>query len=159
MFLIGLTAATFNSADSVLTTLTTSFCMDFLGFERRMDLDSARRDSIRHWTHLGFAILLWATILVFKALNQGSVIKLVLQLAGYTYGPLLGLFALGILTRERVGGPRVAMVCVASPILCAILSTHSIQWLGGYVFGFELLILNGLLVAVGALALGRRGRG
>jgi len=155
VFLIGLTAATFNSADSVLTTLTTSFCMDFLGFERRTDLDAARRDSLRHWTHLGFAVLLWGTILVFKALNQGSVIKLVLQLAGYTYGPLLGLFALGILTRQRVGGPWVAAVCVASPILCAILSANSVRWLDGYVFGFELLILNGLLVIAGSMALGR----
>ncbi|MFZ9854493.1 MAG: sodium:solute symporter [Limisphaerales bacterium] len=156
VFLIGLTAATFNSADSVLTTLTTSFCMDFMGFERRSDLDAARRESIRHWTHLGFALLLWATILVFKALNQGSVIKLVLQLAGYTYGPLLGLFALGLLTRQRVGGPWIAIVAMVSPILCAILSANSARWLDGYVFGFELLILNGLLVAAGALLLGRR---
>jgi hypothetical protein len=77
-------------------------------------------------------------------------------LAGYTYGPLLGLFALGLLTRQRVGGPWIAIVAMVSPILCAILSANSARWLDGYVFGFELLILNGLLVAAGALLLGRR---
>ncbi|MBN9692057.1 MAG: sodium:solute symporter [Verrucomicrobia bacterium] len=156
VFVLGLTAATFNSADSVLTTLTTSFCIDFLGFERRSDLTPEEQTRRRQWTHFGFAVVLLATILIFKAVNQGAVIKLVLQMAGYTYGPLLGLFALGLFTRLRVGGPRVPVVCVIAPILCAVLAMNSKQWLNGYVFGFELLILNGLLVAGGLVVLARK---
>ncbi len=156
VFVLGLTAATFNSADSVLTTLTTSFCIDFLGFERRRDLTPERQTRQRHATHFGFAVVLLAAILVFKAVNQGAVIQLVLTMAGYTYGPLLGLFGLGLLTRWRVGGPMVPVVCLAAPVVCGILAAHSARWFGGYVFGFELLILNGLLVAVGLLVFARR---
>ena len=156
VFVLGLTAATFNSADSVLTTLTTSFCIDFLGFERRADLSPRRQEFLRHAAHFGFAVLLLLVILIFKALNQGAVIQLVLAMAGYTYGPLLGLFALGLFTRVRLGGPAIPLVCVVAPALCAILSANAPRWFHGYRFGFELLILNGLLVAGGLLLLARR---
>ena len=156
VFVLGLTAATFNSADSVLTTLTTSFCIDFLGFERRTDLTPAAQTRWRHGAHFAFAVILLAAILIFRALNQGAVIELVLNMAGYTYGPLLGLFTLGLFTRIRVGGPVVPLVCVAVPILCGVLAARAPQWLGGYRFGFELLILNGLLVAGGLAAFARR---
>ncbi|HAB18009.1 MAG TPA: sodium:solute symporter [Verrucomicrobiota bacterium] len=155
VFVLGLTAATFNSADSVLTTLTTSFCIDFLGFERRTDLTPKLQTRWRHAAHLGFALILLAAILVFKAANRGAVIQLVLKMAGYTYGPLLGLFALGLLTKVRVGGPWVPVVCVAAPVVCWVLAANSAAWLDGYVFGFELLILNGLLVAAGLVVLAR----
>ncbi|MBN8247863.1 MAG: sodium:solute symporter [Verrucomicrobia bacterium] len=155
VFVLGLTAATFNSADSVLTTLTTSFCIDFLGFERRTDLTQAQRDVRRRVTHAAFAGVLLFTILAFRAVNEGSVIQLVLKMAGYTYGPLLGLFALGLFTRVRVGGPWLPVVCLCSPVLCGILAAQSPQWLGGYRFGFELLILNGALVAAGLLTFAR----
>jgi Na+/proline symporter len=155
VFVLGLTAATFNSADSVLTTLTTSFCVDFLGFERRTDWTEAARARWRHGVHFGFAIVLLGAILVFKAINQGSVIQLVLKMAGYTYGPILGLFALGLWTRVRVGGPMVPVVCGVAPVLCAVLARSSAQWFGGYEFGFELLILNGALVAGGLVLLAR----
>ena len=156
VFVLGLTAATFNSADSVLTTLTTSFCIDFLGFERRTDLTPAAQTRWRHGAHFVFAVILLAAILLFRALNQGAVIELVLNMAGYTYGPLLGLFALGLFTRIRVGGPAVPLVCLAVPILCSLLAARAPQWLRGYRFGFELLILNGLLVAGGLAAFARR---
>lgn len=156
VFVLGLTAATFNSADSVLTTLTTSFCIDFLGFERRTDLTARQQTIRRHAAHFGFAVVLLVTILIFKAVNQGAVIQLVLAMAGYTYGPLLGLFALGLFTRIRVGGPAVPVVCVAAPVICAVLSAQSVRWFHGYQFGFELLILNGLLVATGLAVLARR---
>lgn len=155
IFVLGLTAATFNSADSVLTTLTTSFCIDFLGFERRTDLTQAQRDLRRRLIHVAFAGVLLITILAFRAVNQGAVIQLVLRMAGYTYGPLLGLFALGLFTRARIGGPWVPVVCGVCPVLCGVLAATSPRWLGGYRFGFELLILNGALVAAGLLFFAR----
>jgi solute:Na+ symporter, SSS family len=158
VFVIGLTAATFNSADSVLTTLTTSFCIDFLRFGERTDLDEATQTHRRRLIHLGFAVLLLAAILGFHARQNGTVIKLVLELAGYTYGPLLGLFALGLFTKVRAGGPRVPIVCVASPVLCWVLSENSAAWFGGYRFGFELLLLNGLFTAVGVALITRPGK-
>jgi Na+/proline symporter len=156
VFVIGLTAATFNSADSVLTTLTTSFCIDFLRFGERTDLDEATQTHRRRLIHFGFAVLLLAAILGFRARQNGTVIKLVLDLAGYTYGPLLGLFALGLFTKVRAGGPLVPVVCVVSPLLCWVLSQNSTAWFGGYRFGFELLLLNGLFTALGIAVVARR---
>jgi len=159
IFVLGLTAATFNSADSVLTTLTTSFCIDVLGFESRTDLPEARRIRLRRIIHGVFALLLLATILAFRALASGTaLIDLVLKLAGYTYGPLLGLFAVGLATRIRAGGWTVPAVCVGSAVLCATLDMNSAGWFGGYRFGFELLILNGLLTAAGLAVFCRRPR-
>jgi len=156
VFVLGLTAATFNSADSVLTTLTTSFCIDFLGFERRTDLTPRQQEVRRRIIHAAFAGVLLVTILAFRVVNGGAVIQLVLTMAGYTYGPLLGLFALGLFTRVRVGGAWVPVVCISSPVLCGWLASTAPRWLGGYRFGFELLILNGALVAFGLLLLARR---
>lgn len=155
VFILGLTAATFNSADSVLTTLTTSFCFDFLGLERREDLSDAQKGRRRHWVHFGFAMALLWVILAFRAAGKMPVIDLVMGLATYTYGPLLGLFALGLATRIRVEGVWVPVVCVTAPLACWILARHSKDWLGGYVFGTELLLLNAALTALGLVALAR----
>lgn len=150
IFVLGLTAATFNSADSVLTTLTTSFCVDFLGFEQRGDLDESRRTRIRRITHGAFALLLLLAMLAFRAIAERfPVIDLVLKLAGYTYGPLLGLFVLGIVTRLKAGGWTVPVVCVGAAVLCATLEWNSKVWLGGYRFGFELLLLNAFITILG----------
>ncbi len=149
VFVIGLTAATFNSADSVLTTLTTSFCVDFLGFGSESRRNAETETHWRRAVHLGFAVLLLGTIVAFKRFNSGAVITLVLDLAGYTYGPLLGLFAVGLFSRLRPRAGAVPWVCAAAPLICWELSLHSAQWFGGYRFGFELLLLNGLLTAVG----------
>lgn len=153
VFVIGLTAATFNSADSVLTTLTTSFCVDFLGFggAKRRSAESEVR--WRRGVHFGFAVLLLGVILAFRKFNSGAVITLVLDLAGYTYGPLLGLFLVGLFTRLRPKGTGIPWVCLLAPVLCWQLSVHSVQWFGGYRFGFELLLLNGALTAMGLWAL------
>jgi SSS family transporter len=97
VFVIGLTAATFSSADSVLTTLTTSFCIDLLGMEERKELTEAQRTAMRHKVHIGFAVLLWLVILGFQAINSKAIIDAIFTLASYTYGPLLGLFAFGLL--------------------------------------------------------------
>ncbi len=157
VFVVGLTAATFNSADSVLTTLTTSFCFDFLGLETREDLGEAGRARIRRRVHVGFAVVLLWVILVLKSYQGGNVpvIDMVMGLASYTYGPLLGLFALGLGTRVRVGGPWLPVVCVAAPMACAWIASNSAQWLGGYRFGTELLLANGLLTMAGLALLAR----
>jgi Na+/proline symporter len=148
VFIIGLTAATFSSADSVLTTLTTSFCIDVLNLPTTVGLDSVRGTRWRHAVHIGFAVLLLGVIVAFRVFNQPAVIVLVLKLATYTYGPLLGLFALGLLTKRRPLDRAVPLAAIASPIACCILERHSESWFHGYQFGFELLMLNGALTAL-----------
>ena len=144
-FLLGLTAATFSSADSVLTTLTTSFCIDILGMERRPHWSDAARTRLRHICHLAFAALLLLAILVFEAKADSAVIAIVFKVANYTYGPLLGLFAFGILTRESVRGPWVPVVAIIAPCVCAWIEWGAPLWWGGYRVGNELLLLNGIL--------------
>lgn len=149
VFLLGLTAATFSSADSVLTTLTTSFCIDILGFDEHADISEARRTRLRHLFHAVFAVLLLAAILVFEAMATDAVIALVLKLANFTYGPLLGLFAFGLFTRGRVRPWAVPWVCVVAPMLCWGLDARSVVWFNGYRFGNELLLVNGALTFLG----------
>lgn len=157
VFLLGLTAATFSSADSVLTTLTTSFCIDILGMERRTDLSEATRTRWRHAFHLAFAGLLLVAILAFEARANAAVIAMVLKIAAYTYGPLLGLFAFGLLTRWRARTGWIPVVALAAPLVCAWLEARSAAWLGGYRMGNELLLVNGFLTFVGlCLARDRR---
>jgi len=149
VFVIGLTAATFSSADSVLTTLTTSFCIDLLGMEERPELTDAQRTALRHRTHIGFAVVLWLVILGFKAVNSKAVIDAIFTLASYTYGPLLGLFAFGLFARRAVNDVWVPLVCGVSPLLCFVVQSNATSWFNGYRLGFELVILNGLLTVVG----------
>jgi Na+/proline symporter len=152
-FIVGLTAATFSSADSVLTTLTTSFCIDFLGIDRPGKYSDQRKTQLRHITHIVFAFVLLAVILVLWALSNEAVINIVFITAGYTYGPLLGLFAFGLFFKTRVRDGWVPLICCLSPLLCCWISANSKKWFGGYEMGFELLILNGLLVALGLFLL------
>jgi Na+/proline symporter len=156
VFVIGLTAATFNSADSVLTTLTTSFCVDFLHFGSRTDLDEERATRLRKKIHLGFAAVLLGVILALPLAPPGfAVIDLVLKVAGYTYGPLLGLFGLGLFTKIRAGGWAVPVVAISSACLCGALEKLAAKWLGGYEIGFETLLLNAALTAAGVWAFAR----
>jgi solute:Na+ symporter, SSS family len=155
-FVIGLTAATFSSADSVLTTLTTSFCIDVLGTDRPGKFTDSQKTSLRHGVHIGFAVLLLAVILIFWWYGEKSVIDIVLDIANFTYGPLLGLFAYGLLSRRLVIDGWVPIVCVGAPIICYLLRAHGPRWLGGYQFGQELLILNALIVALGLFILRKR---
>lgn len=149
MFIIGLTSATFASADTVLTTLTTSFCIDILDMDRRQQWDEAFKTRLRHRVHIFFALLLLWVILIFKALDAREVILLVLKLANYTYGPLLGLFFFGLFTQIRVQDRWVPLACLLPPVMCYGLETLGPQWLGGYQFSNELLLVNGLLTALG----------
>lgn len=145
-FLLGITAAAYSSADSALTALTTSFCVDFLGF-RKENYDE--RKKLRIGVHLGFSVVLFFVILVFQAINDQSVITSIFIAAGYTYGPLLGLYAFGIFTKWEVKDKFVPFVSILSPIISYIINLNSETLFGGYKFGFEILILNGLIMFLG----------
>ncbi len=155
VFVLGLTAATFSSADSVLTTLTTSFCIDILGMEKANGKSEAEKTRMRHIVHLAFAVILLLVILVFEALAKQSVITAVLKIATYTYGPLLGLFTFGILCRRRVLDKSVPVICVVAPLVCYVMDKNSKEFFNGYTFGNELLILNAALTCIGLLLLSR----
>lgn len=150
VFIVGLTAATFSSADSVLTTLTTSFCIDFLNVDSPGKYSEERKTDIRHKVHLVFALLLLITILVSQAVNKTSVLDAIFTVAAYTYGPLLGLFAFGLFTKMRVRDKLVPIVCAVPPLICFVCYTYFPVWFG-YKFGYELLLLNGIITFAGLL--------
>lgn len=152
VFIIGLTAATFNSADSVLTTLTTSFCIDFLGFERNTaQRTEAQQRSLRHKTHIVFAFVLWVTIVLCKYINQTSVLDAIFTVAAYTYGPLLGLFAFGLFTKWQIKDNLVPFVTFVPPLLSYLLCKNSEAWFNGYKFSYELLLINGIITFIGLM--------
>ena len=151
-FLLGITAAAYSSADSALTALTTAFCVDFLGFKK----GEGFKPSTRIQVHLGFSVLLFFVILIFKAINDRSVITAVFAAAGYTYGPLLGLFSFGMLTKWQVKDKWVLPICVVSPIASYIINLNSEALLGGYKFGFEILMLNGAITFLGLFLIRKR---
>ena len=156
VFIIGLISAAYPSADGALTSLTTSFCIDFLDMNKRADWDENKKKKIRYRVHFSFAFLLLLVIVVFRAINDQAVVGKLFTVAGYTYGPLLGLFAFGLFLKRKVKDKFVPFVCVASPIICYILSENSEQWFGGYKFGFELLIVNGLITFIGLMIIGEK---
>ena len=139
-FLLGIIAASYASSDSALTALTTSFCIDFLRIEK---FQEAKREKIKHRVHIGFSVLFFIVIGLFHVFNNQELIGAVFNLAGYTYGPLLGLFAFGLFTKTAIKDKYVPFVCVASPIITFILETQSQALFGG--FGFAKLILNGAI--------------
>lgn len=145
-FLLGITAANYASADSALTSLTTAFCIDFLNFGKRQDLHKKR---ILKLTHLGFSALLFVVIMIFKAFNNQSVVMAVFKVAGLTYGPLLGLFSFGMLTKFKIKDRLVPIVVVAAPLLSWLINNYSEQIFNGYQVGFELIIINGALTFAG----------
>ncbi len=140
-FILGLVAAAYSSADSALTALTTSFCVDFLGFESKRPTDL----KIRRIVHLSFAALLFMTILIFKEINNEAVIKQLFTAAGFTYGPLLGLFFFGILTKIKVKDKLIPLITILSIGLTWLYYTYSPQWITGYKPGFELILINGCI--------------
>jgi Na+/proline symporter len=140
----GLTAATFATTDSALTALTTSFCIDFLNFNKYEDQNSPALVKTRHIVHVVFSLLMLLVILGFKVINNDSVVNAIFKAAGYTYGPLLGLFAFGMFTKRGVNDKLVPFICLLSPALCFIIDTNSVAWLN-YAIGFELIIYNALI--------------
>jgi Na+/proline symporter len=154
VFVLGITAAAYSSADSTLTALTTSFCYDFLDIEKRYEID--RQITVRKQVHIAFTLLMFVVILVFRWLNDQSVINAVFIIAGYTYGPLLGLYTFGLFTKWQVRDKLVPYLAIAAPVLAYIISRNSEKLLWGYKFGFEILILNGLLMFTGLYLLRKR---
>lgn len=152
IFIIGLMAAAYSSADGALTALTTSFSIDFLNLEKRNNLSEKHKKQLRQIVHLSFALLLFLMINLFRVMNNGAVIKELFTIAGYTYGPLLGMFMLGLFTRVNVKDSLVPFVAVISPVLCYLASIYVPMYFN-YQFGFELLILNGAITFFGMLAL------
>lgn len=146
-FAIGVIAAAFSSADSALTALTTSFCIDIMNMEGKRT-QTERKVRLRHWVHVGMTLVFVLFVLAFKWIGSQSVIDLIYTLVGYTYGPLLGLFAFGLLSRRLPRERWVPFVAVAAPVLCYVVD-HVAQWAWGYRFGYELLLLNGLLTYAG----------
>ena len=144
VFILGIIAAAYSSADSALTSLTTSFCIDFLDIEK---YKSKKR--VRLYVHIMFSLILFMVILLFNEINDQSVINSIFKAAGYTYGPLLGLFFFGIFTRYKIIDKYSILVCFTSPILSYIINNYSEELLFGYKFGFEILLLNGLLTFIG----------
>lgn len=149
VFIIGLISAAYPSADGALTSLTTSFSIDILGLNKRSDLTEDQKKRLRYKVHIAFALLLMVVIVLFRAINDRAVIDKLFTVAGYTYGPLLGMYAFGLFTRLQVKDKYVPWVAVSSPVLCFLLSEYSKVLLFGYVFGFELLIVNGLFTFIG----------
>lgn len=151
-FIIGITAANYASADSALTSLTTSFCVDFLNIEKTTDTE-ANKKRLRTKVHIGFSLLIFLTIMLFAFINDDAVVNGVFKAAGYTYGPILGLFTFSILTKRAVKDKYVWIVCLAAPILSYFIDSNSEALLGGFKFGFLILALNGFLCVAGLMAI------
>ncbi|AKP52349.1 sodium:solute symporter [Cyclobacterium amurskyense] len=148
VFLLGITAAAFSSADSALTALTTSFCIDIVKLPERKNIN---QDKTRRWIHIGFTFLVFLTIVVFNEVNDRSVVSAVFKAAGFTYGPLLGLFAFGLSNKMAVRDKFVPYICLLSPFLSFILDWNSADWFNGFQFGFEILLVNAAITYIGLL--------
>lgn len=162
VFVLGMVAAGYSSADGTLTALTTTFCYDFLGFGRSKDknADEAKALKVRRLVHVSFALLYLLVIIAFRPFHRQSLIDTVFDVAGFTYGPLLGLYAFGLFTKRSVRDRWVPLIAVVSPVVCYLLKVWSPQWFG-YTFGFEILLVNGL-ITFGLLwlsSIGKGGRG
>jgi Na+/proline symporter len=149
VFLIGLISAAFPSADGALTSLTTSVSIDFLGLEKREGMAEKSKTKTRYIVHITIALIFFACIMIFRSLNDRAIIDKLFTIAGYTYGPLLGLFSFGLFTKRQVNDRVTPFIAVLSPVTCYFLSTYSVELFNGYKFGFELLLLNGFLTFMG----------
>ncbi len=157
VFMLGLTAATFATTDSALTALTTSLCVDFLGFDKASIQTETSKVHTRHWVHVGFSVLILVVILLFHTINDSSVVSAIFKVATFTYGPLIGLYAFSLFAKNRVAMDRATpFICLLSPLLCFVIDKYSTVLLGGYVFAEELIIVNGLLTFVGLMLVSRK---
>jgi Na+/proline symporter len=156
VFMLGLTAATFATTDSALTALTTSFCVDFLGFSKKADLNSASSIRNRHIVHIGFSLLMFLVVVLFNLVNNAAVVSAIFTVASYTYGPLLGLYGFGLFLKSKgVKDKLVPIICILSPAICYFLNSNSKTLMGGYVFDNELIIVNGLITFIGLLIISK----
>jgi Na+/proline symporter len=158
-FIIGLVASAYNSADGTLTAMTTTVCMDFLGFPHKTEYqDEAYKTKVRRQVHILIAIVFAGVILLFQLINKGSIINELFRAAGFTYGPLLGLFSFGLLTKRKLKDRYVIFVCIAAPIISYFLNAYSKQLFNGLTFGFLILAVNGLLTFTGLCLISERQR-
>ncbi|MGX5817106.1 sodium:solute symporter [Chitinophaga lutea] len=153
IFIIALISALFPSADGAITALTSSFCIDILGIQRNEALNDKQRKRIRQTVHLIVAAVFLLFVMVFKWANNPSMIGLILKIAGYTYGPLLGLFAFGILSKRTVNDRLVPLIVVAAPLICFVIDKNQKYLFGDFQIGLELLAINGLLTYLGLYAI------
>ncbi len=179
IFVIGLISALFPSADGALTALTSSFCIDILGLKRRTDQDEKAKRRTRLGVHFTFAIVFFIMVMIFKEIDNKSIIDVILKVAGFTYGPLLGLFAFGILTKRKIKDKLSIYICIAAPlIILGIDFINNIEWyqrqlkfgenfvetlqpiskaiFGNFKIGYEILIYNGLLTFLGLLSISKK---
>ncbi len=156
IFIIGLISALFPSADGAITALTSSFCIDILGIQRNKGLSEPQQSKTRITVHLIFSFVFLLFVLYFKWLDNKSIISILLDIAGYTYGPLLGLFAFGILTKRTLNDKLAPYICLLAPVICYVIQHNSAQWFGNYQIGIEMLILNGALTFAGLLAASKK---
>lgn len=181
IFIIGLISALFPSADGALTALTSSYCIDILGLKRREDMDEKKKRRVRLSVHLCFAVVFFLAVMGFREMNNKSIIDVILKVAGFTYGPLLGLFAFGILTRRQIRDRLSLYVCLAAPLLVLALDfVNNVDWyqkqlhldnallgairelstalFGSFRIGYEILIYNGLLTFLGLWTISRKNK-
>ncbi len=152
VFMLGLTAATFATTDSGLTALTTSFCVDFLNFDKNKNLTEKQLVRKRTYVHIFFSIIILLVILLFNAINKASVVSAIFKVATFTYGPLIGLFAFSLYAKKRkVLDKATPVICILAPLACFFIDKYSAVLFDGYVFADELIIVNGLLTFIGLL--------
>ena len=156
VFVVGLVAAGYSSADGTLTALTTTFYHDFIHLDKSQRYTEQQKVRFRKLIHVSFATLYLLVIIAFKPFHNQSLIDTIFDVAGYTYGPLLGLYAFGLFTRYEVKDKYVPVVAILSPVICYILKLNSQEWLWGYRFGFEIILLNGLLTCLGLFIIRKR---
>ncbi len=140
VFLLGISAAAYSSADSALTALTTSFCVDFLGFKKT---DAIQATYTRYMVHVGIGLFLYVILILFHSVNDTSMINAFISYSGFTYGPLLGLYVFGLFTHFKIKDAWVPIICILSPILSYILKVNSVNWFWGYQLEYEILLVNG----------------
>lgn len=157
VFVLGLIAAGYSSADGTLTALTTTFCFDFMHFDKKTNLSEKQIVKYRNLIHVGFALLYLLVIVAFRPFHNQSLIDRIFDIAGFTYGPLLGLYTFGMFVKGRkVNDKAVPFIAIASPIISYLLKLYSKQLLFGYQFGFEILIINGLLTFIALFAFSKK---
>jgi Na+/proline symporter len=156
VFVIALISALFPSADGAITALTSSFCIDILSIHERSQWSEQRRRQVRYLVHFSFALLFLLLIMVFKWANNPSMIGVILKLAALTYGPLLGLFAFGILSKRAVRDRWVPWIALVAPVICYAIDLNQARLFGSYRIGFELLIVNGAITFIGLWLISRR---
>ncbi|MBX9782486.1 MAG: sodium:solute symporter [Chitinophagaceae bacterium] len=158
IFIIALISALFPSADGAITALTSSFCIDIIGMQRNREMADAAKKKLRRRVHLGFAFIFLLLVMVYKWVNEPSMIGVILKVAAYTYGPLLGLFTFGILTKRIVNDKLAPYVCVAAPVICFFIDKYQKQLFGSFEVGLELLVINGLLTFAGLMLISGNGK-